>query len=71
MPPCVIEPLNINLIDAQSGQCRWIQGDDDLICGHPVSKTSWCAYHHALVFKKREVKQARRPVMRFAATEFV
>ncbi len=71
MPPCIVDPLNIKLTDAQSGQCRWIQGDDDLICGHPADGGSWCPYHHSVVFKKREVKQARRPVMRFAATEFV
>jgi GcrA cell cycle regulator len=43
--------LRTGIIDIRDGQCRFIDGDDGLACGHRVVPgSSWCAAHHAIVF---------------------
>lgn len=46
-PPSSIELLNIPLLDAEPFQCRWIEGDDGMVCGHEVYQRSFCHHHYA------------------------
>jgi hypothetical protein len=43
--------LRLGILDLGDGQCRFIDGEDGLACGHPVATgSSWCPAHHAVVF---------------------
>lgn len=43
--------LNLSIIEIGPGQCRFIEGDDGLACGHRVAQgSSWCPAHHRVVF---------------------
>jgi hypothetical protein len=45
------EPLNIPLVETGRRKCKFIQGHDDLCCGHPAAEgKSWCDYHYGVVF---------------------
>ena len=49
-----IEPLNLNLLDLEAGQCRWPYGEINsdggtiLFCGHPILCGSYCSAHYQL-----------------------
>jgi GcrA cell cycle regulator len=61
--PIVYDPSHqLPLLDANSGQCRWINGEPSgastLVCGAPVAgEVSWCPYHSNLVYAKRRGKE--------------
>ena len=55
----------VDLMDAHSSQCRWIEGDDRMICGDPVVKSSaWCKAHYPRVFTPYSVAKAAAAELR-------
>ena len=56
-----LESLRLTITEVSAFQCRYIEGDDGLCCGHPVTPgTPWCPAHHAIVYqapKERSEKQ--------------
>lgn len=59
--PPLLPSLDIPLIETDRRQCKFIHGDKDLCCGHPVKpESSYCPAHHALCWlppPKRERKK--------------
>lgn len=44
------------LLDAKPGQCRWIDGQDTMICGAEIIPgLSWCSTHAPIVFSPKKV----------------
>jgi hypothetical protein len=51
IPVLPLPSLRIGIVEIGKDQCRFIEGDDGLACGHPVARGSrWCPAHHAMVF---------------------
>lgn len=59
-PPVDAPPsLQVSLLEARPDQCRYMAGEDYLMCGHPVIYRlvrgemiqSWCAHHFRLVYR--------------------
>lgn len=51
LPPPVLLPPDcapVTLLDASRDQCRFISGDDLLVCGAPGFP--WCEYHRGIVY---------------------
>lgn len=47
LPPTpALELLNIPLMEAGPFHCRWIEGDEPVVCGHPVHQRSYCHHHY-------------------------
>lgn len=44
--------LNIPILDATPFQCRWIEVDDDKVCGHEVYKRSYCHHHYFRCYER-------------------
>ena len=49
----------VDLIDAHRSQCKWIEGDDRMVCGEPIVKSSsWCKEHYSRAFTPYSVARA-------------
>lgn len=46
LAPSPIELFNIPLTEAGPFHCRWIEGDEPLVCGHEVYQRSFCQHHY-------------------------
>lgn len=52
--PSEITLLNIPFLETDSLHCRWIEGtasEHATVCGHIISKGSYCAYHAKIVYE--------------------
>lgn len=57
-PRALVVGALVPFIDLVGGQCKFIMVDDgakSLCCGQPAhdQKSSWCSYHHGIVFMER------------------
>ena len=47
------------ITNAHSSQCRWIDGEDTIVCGEPIVKNSaWCKDHYKRVYTPYSVAKA-------------
>lgn len=57
-----MKSCRVKLLDANSQQCRWMDGQIDgqaAVCGSPThNRTSWCEEHHKRVFS-RNIRRTR------------